>query len=69
MLWVCEIKYKTQWGNDQSEINRKYDKRKLRTLLRQQADPEIRGTKFAYFLELKRSKEKASSNHGPVKIK
>ncbi|MFH1128957.1 MAG: hypothetical protein V1699_06075 [Candidatus Omnitrophota bacterium] len=69
MLWVCEIKYKTQWGNDQSEINRKYDKRKLRILLRQQANPEIRGTKYAYFLELVRTKEKALPDHGPVELK
>ena len=69
MLWVCEIKYKTQWGNDQSEINRKYDKRKLRTLLRQQTNTKIRGTKCAYFLELVRTKEKADPKYGSVKIK
>jgi hypothetical protein len=52
MLWVCEIKYKTQWCGDQSEENRKYDRVKLKKLLRQR-----HGTKYAYFLELERTKE------------
>src|SRR3989338_5568054 len=28
MLWVCEIKYKTQWCGDQSLENRDYDAKK-----------------------------------------
>ncbi|MBM3254524.1 MAG: hypothetical protein FJZ16_09745 [Candidatus Omnitrophica bacterium] len=49
MLWVCEIKYKTQWGGDQSLENRNYDKTKLRKLLRQR-NSKIKGAKYAYVL-------------------
>ena len=63
MLWVCEIKYKTQWGGDQSEDNRKYDKQKLKKLLKQQKDPKIRGTKRACSLVFIRSKQKKPQFH------
>lgn len=59
MLWVCEIKYKTQWGGDQSEENRKYDEEKLKQLLKQRTNPKIQGTKYAYFMHLKRTSKKA----------
>lgn len=55
MLWVCEIKYKTQWGGDQSLENRKYDKTKLRKLLKQR-NSKIKGAKNAYVLHFFRYK-------------
>lgn len=57
MLWVCEIKYKTQWGGDQNEENREYDKEKLKELLKQYKE-KIRGTKYACCLNFIRSKHK-----------
>ena len=69
MLWVCEIKYKTQWGGDQNEENRTYDKEKLQRLLRQRTNTKIYGTKYAYFLELVRTKEKATSKYSRVTTK
>jgi len=63
MLWVCEIKYKTQWGGDQSKENRDYDEYKLRRLLKQHTDSNIHGTKYAYFLNLERTKEKAIAHY------
>lgn len=59
MLWVCEVKYQTQWGGDQSEENRKYDAKKLRQLLLQSKNPSIRGTKYAYLVALKRTRKEA----------
>lgn len=58
MLWVCEIKYKTQWGGDQHEKNRKDDKEKLKQLLKQRTNPKIHGTKYAYFVYLERTDKK-----------
>lgn len=59
MLWVCEIKYQTQWGGDQSEENRKYDEKKLRQLLLQSKNPKICGTEYAYLVDLKRTSKEA----------
>lgn len=58
MLWVCEIKYKTQWGGDQNEEDWEYDKEKLKRLLEQQKDSRIRGTKYACCLRFARYKQK-----------
>lgn len=69
MLWVCEIKYKTQWGGDQSGENREYDEEKLRQLLRHRTNPKMHRTKYAYFLGLERTKKKAVSHYGRVKMK
>lgn len=69
MLWVCEIKYKTQWGGDQSEENREYDEEKLKQLLRQCTNPEIHGTKYAYFIGLKRTSNEAVSSCKRITIK
>ena len=69
MLWVCEIKYKRQWGGDWEENHIKYDKDKLRQLRRQYKNPKINGTKYAYFLELERTKEKPlKPKHGRIEI-
>ncbi len=65
MLWACEIKYRTQWGGDQSKENRDYDKYKLRQLLRQQTN-KMHGTKYAYFVELERTKEKARAKYSQI---
>jgi len=62
MLWVCEIKYKTQWGGDQNEANRAYDKGKLQRLLQPRPNTGINGTKYAYFVELVRTREGAKSH-------
>ena len=63
MLWVCEIKYKTNWGCDQHEENRKHDKKKLRQLLKQNTKPQKRGTKYAYFVNLERTKNKPITHY------
>jgi uncharacterized protein with PIN domain len=69
MLWVCEIKYKREWGGDWEEKHRTYDKNKLQQLLRQYKNPKIHGTKYAYFLELVREEEKATAKYGQVLLK
>lgn len=66
MLWVCEIKYKTQWGGDQSLENRKYDEEKLINLLKQ-SDSEKRGTKYACILHFFRYKNR-KKNHPEFKM-
>jgi len=68
MLWVCEIKYKTQWGGDQNEKNWKYDKEKLIQLLQQSQSSRINGTKYAYEIKLQRTEEKVISYCGRVKL-
>ena len=50
MLWVCEIKYETEWGGDFQKCNREFDQTKLKALL-QQKD----GTQYACILDLKRT--------------
>jgi hypothetical protein len=69
MLWVCEIKYQTQWGGDQSLENRKYDEIKLKKLLKQR-NSKIKGAKNAFVLHFFRykCKEKNHSEFEPVNL-
>lgn len=71
MFWVCEIKYKTDWGGDQHKSNREYDIKKLKGLLRQCGNSKIEGTKYACFLDFDRTRKgvlSVSSKHKNLKI-
>jgi len=68
MLWVCEIKYKSQWGGDPSGKNRLDDKEKLKQLLRQRTNPKIHGTKRACFLDFVRDEKEASFKIVPITL-
>lgn len=56
MLWVCEIKYVTEWSSMLSRANVKNDIFKLKCLLKQK-DDRIKGTDYACCLILKRCKQ------------
>lgn len=61
MLWVCEIKYKTEWSGDFHMGHRVADIKKLKTLLRQK-NRSIKGTDYACCLFLTR-KKKPKNDH------
>lgn len=57
MLLVCEIKYESESYGDFHKENRTADIAKLNRLLKQNGDPKINGTKYAFFLNFERKKE------------
>lgn len=56
MLWVCEIKYSTEWGSQFLSENIKKDIRKLDGLYKQRKDKAINGADNVHLLILERLK-------------
>lgn len=57
ILWICEIKYKTEIGGDQNKKNREGDIGKLKRLAKENGGP----AEYCYILHLERSNSGAGT--------
>lgn len=63
MLWVCEIKYKTDWSGDYQKCNRQRDNKKLNILLNQRNKKKINGTDYGCCLDFSREKNRENKGY------